>query len=101
MLDGESRADHLLRAGVGLLAFSAYVLTAAPGAFWLDSGELAAAGVTLGIAHPPGHPLYVVLAYIASWIPLGSAGFRVTLLSGAMGALAALFLYDLVLMLAG
>ncbi|MEC9071199.1 MAG: DUF2723 domain-containing protein, partial [Myxococcota bacterium] len=100
MLDGESRADHLLRAGVGLLAFSAYVLTAAPGAFWLDSGELAAAGVTLGIAHPPGHPLYVVLAYIASWIPLGSAGFRVTLLSGAMGALAALFLYDLVLMLA-
>ena len=76
-------------------ALALYVSTAAPGAFWLDSGELAAAGVTLGIPHPPGHPLYLVLAYAASLLPLGPLGFRVTLLSAACAAWAAVLVYDL------
>ena len=84
-----------LPAGLFVLAFSLYVLTATPGAFWLDSSELAAAGVTLGIPHAPGHPLYVILAYMSSLIPLGSVGFRVALLSAICGAACVVLLYEI------
>ncbi len=72
----------------GLTSFSLYALTSAPAAYWLDSSELAAAGFSLGIPHPPGHPLYVLLAKGASFLPLGGIGFRINLLSALMGAIA-------------
>jgi hypothetical protein len=37
---------------MGLLAAVQYGLTAGPGLYWRDSGELAAAGISLGIGHP-------------------------------------------------
>lgn len=79
-----------------LLAWGGTVWFAAPGLTWLDSSELAAAGVTLGVPHAPGHPLYVMLAHLASLVPVGSAAFRVALLSGLCAAAAAWFTADLV-----
>lgn len=40
-----------------------YLATLAPGLTFWDSGELIAAVHSLGIPHPPGTPLYVMLAY--------------------------------------
>jgi hypothetical protein len=68
----------------------------APGAYWLDSGELTGSAITLGIAHAPGHPLYAMLAYASSLIPLGTAAFRVSLLSGLFGAISLVWLYDII-----
>lgn len=48
----------LLAAGITLFI---YLTTAAPGVYWEDSGELISAVACLGIAHTPGHPLYVLL----------------------------------------
>ncbi len=42
-----------------------YALTLAPGLTWWDAGELALAADGLGIPHPPGTALYVVVA--RSW----------------------------------
>jgi hypothetical protein len=57
----------LSASSVGLVSLAAYVLTLAPGLTWAhdsaDGGLLAASAYTLGIAHPPGHPTYVLLAY--------------------------------------
>jgi hypothetical protein len=70
---------------VGLL----YVITLAPTtAFW-DTSEYIATGHILGIPHPPGNPLFVVLA--RAWdillAPLGlSVAVRINLFSAAMGA---------------
>ena len=53
-----------------------------------DSSELIAAARTLGTAHPPGYPLWTLLA--AAWgalVPLGSYAFRLNLFSAVTAAL--------------
>ncbi len=47
-------------AGLGVLLI--YILTLAPTTAWWDTSEYIATGYTLGIPHPPGNPLFVVLA---------------------------------------
>lgn len=73
------------------LAFAAgglgFALGVAGGATWMDPGELAAAADQLGVAHPPGHPSWVMLGKLAALLPIGEVGFRIGLLSAAaMGA---------------
>ena len=71
---------------VGWVAF-AYLLLGVSGLhFWLDSGELAAAGYDLGVSHPPGAPGYVLLLRFSTLIGVGSLGFRMAVLSAALGA---------------
>jgi hypothetical protein len=53
-----------------------------------DSGELITAAYTLGIAHPPGYPLWCLLGKLFTLIPLGSVAWRVNLLSAVLGAMA-------------
>ncbi len=60
-----------------ILVFGLYVVTAWPTVAVGDSGELVTAAYHLGIAHPPGYPLYVVLTKLVSvLLPLGSVAFR-------------------------
>src|SRR3990172_359493 len=54
----------------GLVVFIIYVFTLAPSVLQIDSGELATVQATLGIAHPTGYPLFTILGYIFSLIPL-------------------------------
>jgi len=54
----------------GVTAFIAYLFTIAPSVLQIDTGELAAVSVTLGIAHPTGYPLFTMLGYIFTQIPL-------------------------------
>jgi hypothetical protein len=53
-----------------IAAFIVYMFTLAPSVVQIDSGELAAVQATLGIAHPTGYPLFTMLGYLFSLIPL-------------------------------
>jgi hypothetical protein len=57
----------------GLAAFAVYCFTVAPGVGFIDSGELATVACTLGIAHPTGYPLYTILGWVFSRIPVAHA----------------------------
>jgi len=70
------------------VSLAVYILTAARTVTFVDSGELIVACSTLGIAHPPGFPLYTVLGFLCTLFPLGSVAFRVTLLSSVSMAVA-------------
>lgn len=55
---------------VSLFVFIIYIFTLAPSVVQIDAGELATVQVTLGIAHPTGYPLYTMIGYLFSLIPL-------------------------------
>ena len=54
----------------GIISFVLYLFTIAPSVVQIDSGELATVQYTLGIAHPTGYPLFTILGYLFSHIPL-------------------------------
>ena len=88
----EPAALRLYAAAATLVTLGVYLLTLAPDLTWAnaatDGGELITAAVTLGIPHPPGYPLYVVLGKLFSLLPLGTVALRFNLLSAFCGALA-------------
>ena len=53
-----------------LFTFIVYLFTLAPSVVQIDSGELATVQATLGIAHPTGYPLFTMIGYLFSLIPL-------------------------------
>jgi tetratricopeptide (TPR) repeat protein len=74
---------------VFIISLALYACTLAPTVTLVDSGELITAVRSLGVAHPPGFPLYVLLAHIATLFPMGSVALRVNFASAFFAALAA------------
>lgn len=85
----------------GLFAFAfplaVYLLTLAPTIFPGDAAELTAAAWCLGVAHPTGYPLYMVLGWVATHFGPGSPAANMNGLCALFGALAALATYRLAL----
>jgi hypothetical protein len=68
-------------AGVVAAAFTLYLATAARDIVYGDSPELASVALTLGVAHPPGYPIFTMLGWLFGQLPVGSLSFRISLLS--------------------
>src|SRR5205085_4646944 len=66
---------------VFILSLLVLLRTMAPTVYELDSAELATGAATLGIVHPPGYPLYTLVAHLFTLLPLRDVAFRVNLLS--------------------
>ena len=79
------------------LALALYLRTLAPSITWKnnggDSGDLITAAFTGGIPHPPGYPLYTMLAGGFIALPGGDVAYRVNLLSALSAAATVLILF--------
>ena len=76
--------------GVALLfvgAFALYAISAPRTVVLEDDGLFITTATFAGVAHPPGYPLYILLGWLATLVPLGEVAWRVHALSGLMGAL--------------
>jgi hypothetical protein len=67
--------------------------------FW-DSGEFIATSYVLGIPHPPGTPLYVLIGRLFSLIPIGQIATRINFISALAASLTVVFTYIVIVDLA-
>lgn len=88
-----SGMDHALAALLGVAVLAVYILTLCPTVPGGDSGELIAVANGLGVAHPPGYPLYTLLGKLFTFVPHGSIAWRVNLLSAVCDAGATVLLF--------
>src|SRR6266702_5916552 len=86
----DERPPYLLAGCVALGALILYVATLAPTTQFWDTSEYIAAAYVLGIPHPPGNPLFVIIAHAWGLLPL-AAGYaeRINLLAAVTSAVAA------------
>ena len=80
------RAEALHPLGVALVLFAVYAASAPRAVMMEDDGSFILASHFLGIAHPPGYPLYILFGKLATLLPFGTVAYRVHLLSGFFGA---------------
>ncbi|MCE5271097.1 DUF2723 domain-containing protein [bacterium] len=89
-----SREYYIGAAVAFLFVMLILTLTMAPTVTFWDAGEFLAASYTLGIPHPPGTPLFVVLGRTISVLPLPfSVAERLNFLSVICGSVCAMLLY--------
>ncbi|XP_075699427.1 protein O-mannosyl-transferase TMEM260 isoform X2 [Rhinoderma darwinii] len=82
--------------------FAVYIKTLHPSLPGGDSGELITAAYELGVAHPPGYPLFTLLAKLVMvLLPIGSIAYRVNILCSFFGAVAAALLFSTSVRLSG
>src|SRR5437867_10901565 len=86
------RPPYLVAGLVALGALVLYVLTLAPTTQFWDASEYITAAHALGIPHPPGNPLFVILAHAWGLLPLGADyARRINLFAAVTSAAAAGF----------
>jgi hypothetical protein len=91
----------LAAVAAGVAALAVYTATLNPTVSHGDSGEMIAVVHTLGVPHPPGFPLYVLLAKLFAIVPIGSVAARINFFSAVCDAMAAFFLCRATALLSG
>ena len=81
------RVNLLIAAGLFAGSFILYTRTLAPSLLYGDSAEFQTITHTLGIGHPTGYPVYVLLAKLFTLISVGEIAYRVNLFSAFCAAL--------------
>ncbi len=103
----EAKLRRIFFVAISLVTWLLYFKTTAPTVVFWDVGEFLATSYILGIPHPPGTPLYVILGKFMTLLPLPMASLfkllsggdpvepvlRITLISITSGALSAGLVY--------
>ncbi len=78
-----------------------YLLTMSRAVGAADAFEFQVVAPQLGIAHPTGYPLYLLLGKLFSWLPFGTMAWRINLASAVYAVLAAAVVFRAGLRLLG
>ena len=82
-----------------IIPFAIYMATLAPSVTFFDSGEFLTASYSLGSAHSPGYPLFLMYAKLFTWLPFGNIAFRINMATAFSSSLACLSVYLLTIRL--
>lgn len=87
------RLDSALALSLFIASFALYIRTLAPSLLYGDSAEFQTIAYTLGVGHPTGYPIYVLLAKLFTFLPVGDIAYRVNLFSAFSAALTVTLVY--------
>ena len=76
-----------------LTLFVVYLSALCPTIYAGDSSLFAAASFSLGSAHPPGYPLFIIIGKLLTFLPFGNIAFKVNLVNALFGSLACLMVF--------
>lgn len=93
-MQNETRVNRIIAFVVFIISLLVYLRTVAPTTSFWDCGEFIACSYILGVPHPPGTPLYILIGRIFSMVPfVEDIGLRVNIVSVLSSALAVMFTY--------
>ena len=96
----EKRLTKYVGLGIFIVSFLTYWRCLAPTTSFWDCGEFIACSYLLGVPHPPGAPLYLLVGRLFSMIPFAhDIGYRVNLFSALASALTITLVYLTILRL--
>ena len=89
------KKEHWVVASVTFLCvLTGYFITMAPSVTFWDAGEFVASSYILGVPHPPGTPLFVILGRVIAALPLPlPIAARLNFVSVFFGALTGFLIY--------
>ncbi|MEK7729694.1 MAG: DUF2723 domain-containing protein, partial [candidate division KSB1 bacterium] len=97
-----SKMNNALAALIFALSFLTYMSTIAPTTSFWDCGEFIACSYILGVPHPPGAPLYILMGRLFSMMPsfiAADVGLRVNIMSPLISAFSAMLTYLIIVRL--
>ena len=88
--DQREQPPYIWAGVTALVVLAIYLATLAPTtAFW-DTSEYIAAAKVLGIPHPPGNPLFIIMAHVFGLLPLAASyAVRINLFAAVTSAASA------------
>jgi hypothetical protein len=91
------RPPYKVAVAVFAAILAGYVWTLAPTVTFWDAGEFIATSRILGIPHPPGTPLFTLLANVwAKLVPIGGYAYRTNLMTATFSAAGVALIFLLV-----
>jgi hypothetical protein len=88
--DLDYRPSYLAAAGAALAVLCLYLVTLAPTTAMWDTSEYIAAAYTLGLPHPPGNPLFVLIGRVFAVLPIApTVAMRINILAAICSAVSA------------
>src|ERR671920_2223750 len=84
------RPSYLAAGIVSAAVFLLYLVTLAPSTAMWDTSEYITAATVLGMPHPPGNPLFVLIGRVFAILPIASSvALRINLLAAICSAVSA------------
>jgi len=94
------KVNAIIAGVIFLVSFLTYLSTIAVTTSFWDCGEFIACSYILGVPHPPGAPLYILIGRIFSMLPTAAdIGFRVNLMSPIVSGITAMLTYLIIVRL--
>src|SRR6185503_9698921 len=84
------RPSYLAASLAAAAVFGLYIFTLAPSTAMWDTSEYIAAAYTLGLPHPPGNPLFVLIGRVFAVLPIApNVAMRINILAAICSAVSA------------
>ncbi|HEV7992492.1 MAG TPA: DUF2723 domain-containing protein [Gemmatimonadaceae bacterium] len=88
--DHDYRPSYLAATITSAAVFILYLLTLAPSTAMWDTSEYITAAYTLGLPHPPGNPLFVLIGRVFAILPIApTVALRINILAAVCSAVSA------------